>query len=483
MKDYCDVLPVSHQEVSEFIMKDLVRPLDVTRKELITQRDKLFNDVSVLNKELRRKTEQLMKAKQDYFKLYASQKEAQASMAKSKSDPMFSAKQLSKLAANISKLEKQTSDAHKQYQTNVASFQKFQATYESQMKTVLRSFQELDEKILTFIQTCLKLYLEKQYTVLQKIHRHDENLQALAERIDMQDVSRYIEQTTTGAKPEPLVEYQPYVSTVRPEKGASLSTQSSSSTMNPTGTTSLFGSRRTGSSAPVLGAVPFMRAGASASSDEASSDPGSSPADEERIEIPTSSDSPKPGSFIPKQSSFGSIVGRSGSSSDLRPSGSPTPSPSPAPAPLPPVNAAPAEQQASKARALFDYTAQDDTEIGFQTGDIITIISSHESGWWTGEINGRKGMFPAPYVSVITGETATPEPAVPAPAPAPIVAATPALEKRVCAFAFQATENNELSMQVGDVLEILATHGDWYLVQNAQGAQGLIPGNYTSPYP
>lgn len=55
-----------------------------------------------------------------------------------------------------------------------------------------------------------------------------------------------------------------------------------------------------------------------------------------------------------------------------------------------------------KARALYDYDADDETEISFLPGDVICEIDMFDEGWWTGKApDGRTGMFPANYVQLI----------------------------------------------------------------------------------
>lgn len=52
-----------------------------------------------------------------------------------------------------------------------------------------------------------------------------------------------------------------------------------------------------------------------------------------------------------------------------------------------------------QARALYDYVGEQEYELGFKAGDIITIHSEDNStGWWTGELNGKVGPFPGNYV-------------------------------------------------------------------------------------
>ncbi|CAM9353181.1 unnamed protein product [Phaeothamnion confervicola] len=54
-----------------------------------------------------------------------------------------------------------------------------------------------------------------------------------------------------------------------------------------------------------------------------------------------------------------------------------------------------------RAKALFNYAPQDSTEISLTAGEIVTIVEKHSSGWWTGEKNGQRGLFPSNYVQVM----------------------------------------------------------------------------------
>ena len=40
-------------------------------------------------------------------------------------------------------------------------------------------------------------------------------------------------------------------------------------------------------------------------------------------------------------------------------------------------------------------------EISFNIGDIIENIEEVEDDWWIGEVNGKRGMFPANFVKII----------------------------------------------------------------------------------
>lgn len=66
--------------------------------------------------------------------------------------------------------------------------------------------------------------------------------------------------------------------------------------------------------------------------------------------------------------------------------------PKPAPKPKP---------QVPQCKALYAYDAQDTDELSFNADDIIEIIKEDASGWWTGRLRGKQGLFPNNYVTKI----------------------------------------------------------------------------------
>lgn len=50
--------------------------------------------------------------------------------------------------------------------------------------------------------------------------------------------------------------------------------------------------------------------------------------------------------------------------------------------------------------ALYDYAAQADGDLSFSAGDRIEVVERTGSteDWWTGTLNGQKGVFPGNYV-------------------------------------------------------------------------------------
>lgn len=72
------------------------------------------------------------------------------------------------------------------------------------------------------------------------------------------------------------------------------------------------------------------------------------------------------------------------------------PPPTPVPSIPPPVVPA-----VPRCQAMHSYEARSANELGFQPGDIITIVTKDPGGWWEGELNGQRGWLPSNFVQEI----------------------------------------------------------------------------------
>ncbi|KAK3543589.1 hypothetical protein QTP70_023919, partial [Hemibagrus guttatus] len=51
-----------------------------------------------------------------------------------------------------------------------------------------------------------------------------------------------------------------------------------------------------------------------------------------------------------------------------------------------------------KCKALYDFSSEKKDELNIKEGDLLDILRKDNSGWWYGELNGKRGHFPYNYV-------------------------------------------------------------------------------------
>ena len=47
--------------------------------------------------------------------------------------------------------------------------------------------------------------------------------------------------------------------------------------------------------------------------------------------------------------------------------------------------------------------AEQEDELTLAVGDIITDVEQDDGGWWRGNLNGKSGVFPENFVSMVNG--------------------------------------------------------------------------------
>lgn len=76
-----------------------------------------------------------------------------------------------------------------------------------------------------------------------------------------------------------------------------------------------------------------------------------------------------------------------------------------------------------KRRALYDFAGETTDELTFTAGSVITVLEEVDEGWWLGELDGQRGIFPVNY----TESVSPPMPARPNTTTAPPTVAPTAL--------------------------------------------------------
>ncbi|KAI5623055.1 GRB2-related adaptor protein 2, partial [Silurus asotus] len=52
-------------------------------------------------------------------------------------------------------------------------------------------------------------------------------------------------------------------------------------------------------------------------------------------------------------------------------------------------------------KALYDFIAEEEDELGFSAGDIIEVLDRSDVSWWKGRLHENVGLFPANYTAPI----------------------------------------------------------------------------------
>ncbi|XP_028630512.1 dynamin-binding protein isoform X1 [Grammomys surdaster] len=158
------------------------------------------------------------------------------------------------------------------------------------------------------------------------------------------------------------------------------------------------------------------------------------------------------------------------------------------------------EYSMGQARALMGLSAQLDEELDFREGDVITIIGVPEPGWFEGELEGRRGIFPEGFVELLgplrtvdesvnsgSGEDSTVNGEVDA-SPEEVDSAGDEDGQQtgtygIALYRFQALETNELDFEVGDKIRILGTLEDGWLEGRLKGKTGVFPHRFVKLCP
>jgi uncharacterized protein YchJ len=144
------------------------------------------------------------------------------------------------------------------------------------------------------------------------------------------------------------------------------------------------------------------------------------------------------------------------------------------PPPPPPADDA-GDELGNKVVALYDYSGQDEGELSFVQGDVITVLEEDASGWWLGLILERQGYFPSNYCEPVAKKART---------LFDIANEVPVTDVRAfrAAYKYVAMEPGEVSFSPGDDITVEQKNGDWW-VGTVNGVTGRFPAIMVEPAP
>uniref|UniRef100_A0A7N6ADA6 Dynamin-binding protein n=1 Tax=Anabas testudineus TaxID=64144 RepID=A0A7N6ADA6_ANATE len=133
-----------------------------------------------------------------------------------------------------------------------------------------------------------------------------------------------------------------------------------------------------------------------------------------------------------------------------------------------------------QAWAIMNLHAQLNEELDFREGDLIIITGLPEPGWFQGELEGRRGIFPEGFVELLS----------PLRSPQESVFLGEEEEHKeeiveeeeeegsiygVALYEFRAMEPGELDFNVGDRIRVISTLEDGWLEGELKGQRGIFP--------
>jgi DNA repair exonuclease SbcCD ATPase subunit len=411
---------------------ELVLTIDTWIKEKEKIKLKLSKDGAKLTKDTHDTMASLKRAKENYYKLHKAADDAEAAFQKKKSEPAAKQKEVEKLSKKATEAREKAQNADLAYKKVLEKANEHQTNfYDTYMPKLLEEFQAFDEERTQFFKQIMEQYMTFLSALPPSLSTSCDALNKVVGQIDAgADVTTFINANKeSGVTPPPEILYEPY-----PGDGTgSISLSSTQSgTKGPArgggggGTTIIKPAQSPGKS-------PNQQWGLSSVDENLSQDQKVSKLEQQLKDLDQDMESEiKSKQGLEKLITFYACDPQAQQKTiqeaadqdkkidtlkeerakivrQLESLGTGT-SANPSRGGVPPVggsdisNGADSEEEEFieiKARALFDYEATNETELGFKAGDILLVSEQDESGWWYAELNGKQGFVPSNYLTII----------------------------------------------------------------------------------
>ncbi|XP_059206941.1 neutrophil cytosol factor 1 [Centropristis striata] len=115
-------------------------------------------------------------------------------------------------------------------------------------------------------------------------------------------------------------------------------------------------------------------------------------------------------------------------------------------------------------RVVADFAKTSKHEIDLHTGDLVEIVEKNQNGWWFCQCESRRGWVPASYLESLDGpeEAEDPEPNYEG-------------ELHVTVKAYKAEEQDEISLELGETVEVIHKLLDGWWVVRKEDETGHFP--------
>nr|XP_027204112.1 rho guanine nucleotide exchange factor 38-like isoform X3 [Dermatophagoides pteronyssinus] len=142
-------------------------------------------------------------------------------------------------------------------------------------------------------------------------------------------------------------------------------------------------------------------------------------------------------------------------------------------------------------RALYDFEAQDDSELSLRQDQIVRLIRYYDQDWMEGEIHGRIGFFPRSYISIIVdckeqNNSAHQSDQKQADSTQNHVEAIdfPSDSLAKILYDFDGEMEQDLKVRAGDIVTMLRrfTTTDWIEAKDSVGNVGFVHMNLCQPF-
>ncbi|KAJ5072253.1 sh3 and f-bar domain-containing protein [Anaeramoeba ignava] len=140
-----------------------------------------------------------------------------------------------------------------------------------------------------------------------------------------------------------------------------------------------------------------------------------------------------------------------------------------------PVNDSQTEDTEFDVKAEFDYKGTESTDLQFNSGDIVHVLKKHDQDWWEGEVNGKRGLFPANHVKPIDNDE---KPQQETTQNVNVDDNIQIGDKCTVVFPYDSQADGELSIVEGETVTISRIDSGWFVGENESGQSGAFPGNY-----